>query len=203
MRLGIFGGTFDPPHLAHLALAQCAADQLSLDSVIFIPNFLSPFKSSIESANGSATPYAAHVSAEMRCEMVDLAIVGNKKFRVDNTEATAQTTSFSVDTVLRLRAQFPEATLYFVMGADAFRDFPSWKNPETIVREATVAVARRPNVEVETESHPFAQATVWFEMPLMEISSSLVRRYIREGKSIQYLVPWTVHTFIDAHSLYR
>ncbi len=192
MRLGIFGGTFDPPHLGHLILAEHAAAELALDRVIFTPASVSPFKRE-----------ASSLPAELRCELVSLAIVGNQRFVCDDAEARRGDVSYSVETVREVAARHPQEQLFVLMGADSFADFPRWKDPGEIVRLAKIGVALRPGIRLDLAKHPFGEYAQVFPMPLLDISSSDIRRRIREGKSVRYILPWTVQTFIEANGLYR
>lgn len=192
MRIGIYGGSFDPPHLAHLILAQEALEQLALDEVVFVPAFRSPFK--LES-----TP----VSAEDRCEMVSLAISEQKRFRMEPFEALRQDVSYSCETIRHFSATFPTAQLVLLMGADAFRDFPQWREPDVIVSHASLGVACRPGVNIDLDTHPHGPSARVFRMPLLDISSSDIRARVREGRDIRWLVPWAVKVFIEARGLYR
>ena len=207
MNIGIYGGTFNPPHLGHLLLAQSAIDALALDRVLMVPAFRSPFKLMSES-----------LPAETRAEMVALAVSGNDRLACEYYEVRRGGVSFTVDTVRHLRTVHPQDHFFLLMGADTFNEFPLWKEPEAIAGLATIAVAQRPGVELDPASVTSAPATSApatgssaisapafrrFDMPLVDISSTDIRRRVREGRSIQYLVPWTVQVFIESHGLYR
>ena len=192
MNIGVYGGSFNPPHLGHLLLARSAMDELELDKVLFVPAYQSPFKEAEQT-----------LAVEMRCEMVELAISESGEFRSEFHEALKSEISYTVDTLDSLRRQLPGDKLFLLMGADTFRDFHLWKQPERIVEMATPAGGQRPGFEVELSDFAFGDRAVMFGMPLIEISSSDIRQRVREGRSIQYLVPWTIKTFIEAHGLYR
>lgn len=192
MNLGILGGTFNPPHTGHLLLAECARVECALDAVLFIPAYLSPFKKEQPA-----------VGAEIRAEMVELAVSDNRHFQVSLSEVRRRDVSYTVDTLRELREQRPQDSLVLILGADAFKDFPLWMHPEQVVQLARIAVAIRPGFALDLDAHPFGQYATPFPMPLIDISASVVRARVRAGKSIQYLVPWTVLTFIEANGLYR
>ena len=192
MRIGILGGTFNPPHLGHLLLAESARDELALDQVVFIPAWRSPFKDSEEC-----------VDARIRLEMVALAISDNAHFVCDGFEVERARVSYTVDTIEHRRSAYPEDELFLLLGADTFGEFHSWKNPERIVENATLAVARRAGRPSLPAGILYSRQTRHFEMPAVHISSTDVRQRVRTGQSIRYLVPWTVRTFIEAQGLYR
>ena len=192
MRTGMLGGSFNPPHLGHLLLAESALQELALDRVLFIPASQSPFKP------GLAAPDPA-----TRCEMVALAISDNPRFALDTFEAERGGISYTIDTVRHLRALSPADELFLLLGADAFAEFPLWNSPEEIAREVTLAVATRPGCAIDLAAHPFSARARSFAMPAVDIASSDIRRRVAEGRSVRYLVPWTVHTFLGATALYR
>lgn len=192
MNIGIYGGTFNPPHIGHLILAQSAIDALALDHVLLVPAFQSPFKRQSES-----------LPAAERAEMVELAVSDNDRIRGEYYEVRKEDISYTVETLQHIRDRHPDDTLYLLMGEDTFAEFHLWKDPEDILALATPAVAGRPGYSPDTTAHPYEKAARRFSMPLIDISSTDIRRRIREGQSIQYLVPWTVQVFITSHGLYR
>lgn len=192
MKIGVYGGTFNPPHIGHLILAQQAIDALGLERVLFVPAYQSPFKLRSES-----------LSVELRSEMVELAVSGNDRLAGEYYEALRGGVSFTVDTLRHLRERQPDDALFLLMGADTFMEFPLWKEPATITSLATIAVAERPGAHLDLASHPYGTIARTFPMPLVDVSSTDIRRRIREGRSIRYLVPWTVEVFITAQGLYR
>jgi nicotinate-nucleotide adenylyltransferase len=192
MNIGVYGGSFNPPHLGHLILAQSAAEQLQLDTVLFVPTYASPFKLHEDS-----------IDAQLRCEMVELALSDNKLFRGEYWEAMRQETSWSIDTIRYLSRCHPGERLHLLMGADTFRDFHLWKEPEEISGLTEICVAERPGYSISDAEHAFCERAIPFSMPLVEISSTDIRRRVAEGTSIRYLVPWTVEVLIGARGLYR
>ncbi len=192
MRTGLLGGTFDPPHTGHLILAEHARVELKLDNVIFVPNSISPFKT---------TRYISN--ADIRAEMVQLAVSDNPCFSTELFEISQQGISYTVDTLRYLTAKHPADTFILLMGADTFTDFPHWKNPDEVVSLAQIAVGVRPGSAHDFSSHKYRNDAIFLHTPLIDISSSNIRQRVREGKSIQYLVPWAVKIFIESAGLYR
>jgi nicotinate-nucleotide adenylyltransferase len=187
-RIGIFGGTFDPPHVAHLALAECAREQLRLDRVIFVPAALPPHKQ------------ARRITASVhRVGMTRAAVRGNPAFAVSTIEVRRLGPSYTVDTVRAFRRAHPRAAFYLVVGEDSLRDFSTWHAPEDILKMARLAVAVRPGVgEPRTRGGRIA----WLRSPGLEVSSSAIREKLRAGRSVRYLVPDPVARYIATHRLY-
>jgi nicotinate-nucleotide adenylyltransferase len=182
-RVGVFGGTFDPVHVGHLAIANAALDDLGLDRVYFVPARRSPLKED--------GPIA---SAEDRVAMLTAAIAGEPRFRVSRIELDREGPSFTVDTLEALRA---EGELYLILGSDAFADFERWREPARIRTLATVVLAARPGV-------PNAPAGVrMLDSPLMDISSRELRARAARGRSLRYLVAEPTLRYIEEHRLYR
>jgi nicotinate-nucleotide adenylyltransferase len=182
-RVGVFGGTFDPIHVGHLAIANAALDDLGLDRVYFVPARRSPLKEDGPIAN-----------AEDRLAMLTAAIADEPRFRVSRMELDREGPSFTVDTLEALRA---EGELYLILGSDAYADFERWREPGHIRSLATVVLAARPGV-------PNAPAGVrMLDSPLMDISSRELRARAARGKSLRYLVVEPTLRYIEEHRLYR
>ncbi len=192
MNIGIYGGSFDPPHLAHLIFAEYACETLSLDKVLFVPAYRSPFKDSIQGN-----------SIAIRCELVQLAINDNPRFELSLFEAERGGISYTVDTLRHFAELYPGAALTLLIGGDAFADLPRWKNPEEIMKLARIGVAIRPGSVATLGGLPYEEFADIVPMPQMDISATEIRDRVRNGKSIQYLVPWQVKTFIDYKNLYK
>ncbi len=189
MRLGLFGGSFDPVHHGHLALARCAREQAALDEVWFIPAAMQPLK-----------PHGPRASAEHRLAMLRLAIAGDPHLKVSALEIERGGVSYTADTLREICAQFPDAKLFFLMGADALHDLPNWREPVEILRLATPLVVRRPGEPpLDNPALPPHEA---IEMPALDISSSDIRRRLATGESIGELVPAEVVSYIQLHNLY-
>jgi nicotinate-nucleotide adenylyltransferase len=193
MRLGVFGGTFDPPHLGHMALAEWAREELSLDRVLFVPAGAPPHK------RGRRTPAAGRVA------MVRAAVRGNPAFGVSTLETRRAGPSYTVDTLRALAARHPGAELWLLVGGDMYASMHTWREIGAIARLARVAVALRPGA---ARPAPAAWARGGLGVrglanPGLEISSSEVRSRARAGRSVRYLVPDAVARHIEAHGLYR
>jgi nicotinate-nucleotide adenylyltransferase len=190
-RLGLFGGTFDPPHVGHLALAEVARERLRLDEVRFIPSGQPPHK-----RGGGVTP------ARHRLAMTRLAVRGNPAFTTSTLETRRGGPSFTVETLRRVAAEEPPAHLFLLMGADSLKEFATWRDPQAIRRLATLVVAVRPGGG-RSHGRRRDRRVVHLENPGLDISSSLVRSRVRAGRSVRYLVPESVRTYVLRHGLYR
>jgi nicotinate-nucleotide adenylyltransferase len=197
VRIGILGGTFNPPHLGHLVCAQEAYFQLQLDRVGFIPARVPPHK-----------PVEDEPGIEHRLEMCRLAIAGDEqRFAVSGLEARREGTSYTVDTLEELHANQPESELFLIVGGDVALGFGSWRDPERVLALATLAVAQRPGtarsaVERTLSKVAGGERTRFFAMPEIGISSTMLRERARDGEPTRYLVPDAVRSYIDRHRLY-
>ena len=189
-RIGIFGGSFDPPHVGHLVIAEMARRSLDLDVVYFVPAYKPPHK---EGSHPS--------TARDRLAMTRLSVHGNAKLRVSDLELRRKGISYSVDTVRAFRKRFRESQLFLIIGSDSLRQFHSWKSPGEILAEASLIVYRRPR-SGRTNAGLRSTNVSFIKGPLMEISSSDIRTRIQQGKSIRYLVRNNVLSFIQRKMLY-
>ena len=185
MRLGVLGGSFDPIHLGHLILGETAREQLSLDKVMFIP-----------AGNQWRKEGRGVAAAEYRLAMVRLAVDGNSAFEVSTMEIDRDGPTYTVETLAQLHAESPGIEISFIVGVDALADMPHWKEPRRIFELAMVCVAARVGEAVEDDR------VTRIEMPEVNISSSVVRERVKEGKSIRYLVPDAVERYVREHGLY-
>jgi nicotinate-nucleotide adenylyltransferase len=192
VRLGLFGGTFDPPHLGHLALAEWARERLRLDRVVFVPAGDPPHKRG-RVVTGAAT----------RLAMTELAIAGHEGFTLSTIEVDRAGPSYTVDTLRALRAAHPGSRWWLLIGEDSLADLRTWRDPETIVRLATPAVAVRPGAPARRVTRAFGRPVVWLGNPPIDVSSSDVRARARRGAAIRFLVPDAVERFVVARRLYR
>ena len=190
-RIGIFGGTFDPPHFGHLALAEWARVELALDRVWFVPAGQPPHKRA-----GTAT------AAPHRLAMTRLATRGNPAFRVSPLECRRRGPSYTVDTVRALARLHPGAKLHLLMGADTYATFGSWREPGAIARAATLVVALRPGARRGARGSANVRGVHWLENPGLDVSSSALRARAARGRSLRYLVPDAVARYIARHRLY-
>jgi len=197
MRLGIFGGSFDPVHNGHLGLARACQRQVSLDEVWFTPTAIQPLK-----------PGGANATDADRIEMLRLATEHEPSWRVCTLEIDRGGLSYTVDTLRQIHVELPEAELFFMIGADAMRDVPRWREPAEIFRLATPLVVHRAE-EPEADLgllKPFCTNNTQprlIEMPAIDVSSSNVRRRIAGGESIDHLVSHAVAALIARKGLYR
>jgi nicotinate-nucleotide adenylyltransferase len=192
VRIGVFGGTFDPPHVGHLLLASDAREALRLDHLIFVPASTQPFKV-------SAPPVA---SPQDRLEMVRLAVADDAGYMVDDAEIARKGLSFTVDTLEQLSKRNPGAELFLLLGEDALAGVEQWRNPGRIRELATLAVMRRSGPEGSGVS-PIATGVATVSARRVDVSSTEIRDRLRAGKSIKGFVPESVERFIAARGLYR
>ncbi len=213
MRIGIFGGTFNPIHCGHLRSAEDVREAFSLDRVYFVPAARPPHKS------GEALAPAAH-----RLRMVELAIADNPCFAASSIELERAGPSYSVDTIRYFLSAFHSAALVFIVGIDAFRELSSWKEYETIPTLCDIVVTSRPGEENPAGAHLLPVAlkdAFWYDFPThmfkqhhgpsltfhsingLSIAFSTIRTMIQKGRSIHYLVPTAVETYIECHRLYQ
>ena len=198
MRLGIFGGTFDPPHVGHLILAAEARSQLALDQVLWVVTPAPPHKT-----RQTISPLA------LRLEMVSLAIQKNPHFEISRVEIDRPGPHYSVDTVKLLQAENPGCELFYLMGGDSLHDLPAWVRPkEFIDTVAGIGVMRRPQDYVDLPGLerllPGIVARVHFvNAPLLEISSSIIRQRAASDHHFRYFLPPPVYDFILEKGLYR
>lgn len=190
--VGVFGGTFDPVHLGHLIAAEEARQALALDRVLFVPAGMPPHR---------ARPPIA--SAADRVRLVELAIDGHPAFSLDEREAGAGRTCYTVETLDALRAEMGESCrLHLVIGADSLRDLPGWREPERILSLASIVVVERPGSALETADPDLLALVVRVPGARVGISSSEIRDRLRAGRSVRYLVPDAVRAYIAEHRLY-
>lgn len=192
MRIGIFGGTFNPPHMGHLITLESVRDQLCFDEILFIPSSQPPNK-----------PHSILAPAHDRLEMTSLAIRGNTYFKVSDIEIRREGYTYTVDTLRNLALEYKGSDLFFVMGVDNYVEFESWKNPQEILTYADVVVMSRPGYETIENKSPFARSIHFLNVPLIGISGTDVRRRVKLGRSIRYLVPRAVEDYISRNNLYK
>jgi len=192
MRIGVLGGTFDPPHVGHLLLAADARDALNLDRLIFVPTSVQPLK--VE------TPAVA--SARDRLEMVRLIVADDANYQIDDTEIDRKGLSYTVDTLEHLSSRYPGAELFLLLGQDALKSFGKWKSPGRIRELATLAVMQRSDAGGR-RANASAKGVVTVSTRRVDVSSTEIRERLRAGKSIKGFVTESVERFIDARGLYR
>lgn len=191
MKLGIFGGTFDPPHIGHLIVADNVKEQLNLEKIIFIPSYQPPHK--FES--NSAKPL-------QRFEMVELSIKNNKDFQVYDIEIQRKGKSYTIDTINTLTLIHPQAQFYLIIGMDNLIEFPQWKSPHEIISRVELVVMNRPGYDKPLKSE-FSKYATFVRVPNIDISSSEIRRRVKMGRTIRYLVHQDVEKYINLNGLYK
>jgi nicotinate-nucleotide adenylyltransferase len=201
MRLGIFGGTFDPVHFGHLALAEECLAVAGLDEVWLVPAASPPHKGGKKLSR-----------FDQRKEMLELAIAGNEKFKVEPMEADRPGPSFTIDTLEEIQKRKPNDELFLIIGGDSALEFSTWKDPAKIASLATIIVRIRPGVIMPTEQEFISQLgkelgvqpKVVFVAgpPYLDVSSSLLKVRVSNNKSIRYLLPRAVEVYIQQKKLY-
>jgi nicotinate-nucleotide adenylyltransferase len=196
VKIGIFGGTFNPPHVGHLIVVESVQDQERFDTVLFVPSASPPNKQA-GVQDGTLAPAAD------RLRMVQLAIQGNSKFEVSDIEIRRSGPSFTVDTIDALAALHPDASLSLIIGSDNLLDFHTWKSPREIVAKAGLVVMGRPGFDLRQANPEFSRLAKVMNVPQVGVSGTDIRRRVKLGRSIRYLVPKTVEDFIRHANLYR
>jgi nicotinate-nucleotide adenylyltransferase len=196
LRVGILGGAFNPPHVGHLVCAQEALVQLELEKVVFMPVGQAPHRE-LESDPG----------AEARLEMVELAVGDDGRFAVSRTELDRSGPSYTADTLRELGEKAPGDELFLILGGDQAAALPTWREPEAVLSLATVAVVERTNwsrnaIGIKVGRLRGAERIRYLDMPVIQVSSSAIRRRVAEGLPIRYLVPDKVASYIGANDLY-
>lgn len=187
-RIGVLGGSFDPIHFGHLLMAQSATETLKLDGVFFVPVNRSPFK-----------VHHRLPAADKRLVMVKEAIKGNRAFKLYDGELHRKGVSYTVDTLKELKNKYPRAKFYLLMGEDSLREFHRWKDPQGILRLATLVILNRPGFD---KNYPKRWPYLKINMPAVDISSSDIRQRLKHKRSIWYLTPKAVIRYINCHRLY-
>jgi nicotinate-nucleotide adenylyltransferase len=218
MRIGIYGGAFNPIHYGHLRTAEEVFEMLSLDKIVFMPSGRTPFdKPELE-------------RAEHRYEMVRRAVKGNRHFEVSDLEISRRGRSYTVDTIRELKGRYRNCELYFILGIDAFLDLPDWKQPDILVRLASLAVISRPGYTFsDLASSPYlegvsprklkaldkgkinkcsfrlsdSQNVYLCNVTELNISASRIRNLVTSGGKIKYLLPDSVKSYIISNKLYK
>ena len=190
MRLGLFGGRFDPVHIGHLMVAQNALEALNLGELWFIPAKTPPHKE-------------AAAAAEKRYEMLLLATNTHPKLHVSRSEIERTGASYTFDTVSEIRAQRPEDELFFITGVDAYAEIASWHRARELVSSVSVVALGRPGYTLENLGPYFKERVHTLESPLWEVSSTDIRRRLAQRESVRYLVPEPVERYLAKNPLYH
>jgi nicotinate-nucleotide adenylyltransferase len=201
MRVGIFGGSFDPVHYGHLLLAESCREQCDLDCVWFMPAAVPPHKRNRDLS-----------SAKHRVEMLELAVAGNESFHVSTLEIDRGGVSYTVDTLAVLHRRDPDAEWFLLMGADSLQDLATWREPEQICEMAIPVAVRRtgspePDLAMLSEAVTSARMQIiqqhQVEMPAVDFSSSRIRDRVAAGRSIRFQTPRAVEKYIQTQGLYQ
>ena len=189
MRVALLGGTFNPVHIGHLYIAQCALEELGYDRIYFVPTS-KPAHKEVE----------VEVGPRVRARMVELAVGRNPGFGCDDSEVCRGGTSYTIDTVRQLEERYrPEGRFGVLIGDDLLQGFPCWKEAERLAEAADLVVFHRNSIE----RVPFGYRHVYLNNMIVSVSSTEVRQSVRLGRTIRYLVPEPVRLFIERHGLYR
>lgn len=199
MKIGIMGGTFNPIHIGHLALAESAKNELDLDEVWFIPTGISYQKEKLPVLPG-----------EERLRMTELAIADNEAFKCLDMEVKRQGYTYTYETLEQLKSRYPDNTFYFIVGADCLFAIENWRHPEKIFESCILAAAIRGKVSLDELEEKkvrleaqFSGNVELFPFVNLEISSTEIRSRVHEGKSIKYMVSETVKKYIEEKGFYR
>lgn len=199
MRIGLFGGTFDPIHLGHLILAERCREEAGLEQIWFVPSYAPPHKS-----ERTITRF------EQRCEMVALATTGQPAFRVERIEKELPPPSFTSETLAELQARHPEHEFSLVIGGDSLRDFSTWHEPQRILELARLVAVPRPGAIPVTPEElagqlglpPERVRLTLVQCPAIAIASREIRARIAAGKTVRYLVPRSIEEYLRERKLY-
>ncbi len=197
-RIGILGGTFDPPHVGHLILAEYTREYLNLDHVLFVPVADHPQKHGL-----------MRMPIQHRMAMLELAIKDNASFSISRVDVDRPGPHYSADTVRIIQSKYPQAELYFVMGGDNLRNLPSWQRARELYQSCRLAVMRRADEDISPTMHDdilpgLSQKVDMVDVPLLSIwlSSTHVSERLEQGKSVRYLVPDAVLDYIQHNQIY-
>lgn len=199
MRLGVFGGTFDPPHIGHLVVAQVALEEARLDKVVFMPAGVNPLKAGKQITEG-----------HHRLNMVQLAVANHPQFEVSDWELRQEGLSYTVNTLEHIHAQHPESGVFLIIGADNLHILPKWKDVERIVELATILALTRPGFDLKTSTETvfalfphISQRIRAIEIPGLEISSTWIRERLVKNRSVEHLLPPEVIRYSEENKLYE
>ncbi len=185
-QVGILGGNFNPVHYAHLVMGEQVGQALGLDKVYFMPEYLPPHVDEKKT-----------IPAEHRLAMLELAIADNPRFAVETIELERKGKSYTVDTMRELTAKNPDTNYYFIIGGDMVNYLPKWHQIDELMELVTFVGVRRPEVPIDS-LYPI----IWIDIPLMDVSSTTIRKKVQQGCSVRYLLPDNVLHYIQEKGLY-
>lgn len=197
MRLGVLGGTFDPPHFGHLIIAEFVRELIAMDRILWVVEADPPHKQ-----DQTVSP------VEHRVRMVEGALAGNPAFELCLIDVERPGPHYTVDMLSMLSTWYPGSDLFFLLGADSFRELPHWHDPAGLARLARLVVIERPGIvydmaQLEASIPGLRERVLFVDAPLVDISSSDIRARAASGRSIRYLLPTNVETYIHTQELYR
>jgi len=198
LRIGVFGGTFDPPHLAHLILAEEARFQLDLSLVLWVLTPNSPLKNA-----RAISPW------KQRHELLSAALKNNANFQISRVDIDRPAPHYTFETLQIIKQEYLDAEIVFIMGGDSLRDLPEWKNPQEILTNSIqIGVMRRPGsdfnlIELENVIPGLQEKIVWVDAPLLEISGNEIRARLKTGEPVRYFLPAEVFQIIEAKKYYQ
>jgi len=194
LKIGVFGGIFNPIHIGHLIICDLAKEELELDKIFFVPTAFPPHKD-----------FSHIIDIKYRITMIDLAIQGRKDFIIYKGEAQREKVSFTIDTLTNISKKFniKKKNVYLIIGEDNFYGLNTWKNPDRIVQSFNVAVVRRTVSQKEIKRDNFEKFCIFINTPVIDISSTLIRNRVAQRRSIRYLVPEKVEKYILKNGFYR
>ncbi|RMH73684.1 MAG: nicotinate-nucleotide adenylyltransferase [Gemmatimonadetes bacterium] len=192
MKIGLFGGTFNPPHLGHLILAQDVQEACGLAKILFIPSANPPHK--------AKQPV---LDVHHRLEMVRLAVADNPAFAVSDVECRRTGKSYTIDTVRHFRKIYNAQELHWIVGGDAIANLHTWKDPDAILNACHVVATTRAGVDLDAVKARYTGRVTFVPMREVAISSTQIRERVQRGQSIRYVVPDTVRAYIEHHQLYH
>ncbi len=200
MKIGLFGGTFDPIHLGHLLLAERCREEAGLDRVWFLPSYAPPHKTD-----------RVITRFEVRCDLVGLAITGQPAFVVEPIEKELPPPSYTAETLAELKIRHPEHEFHLIIGGDSLHDLPGWYQPARVVQQAGLIAVARPGIAFLSPTELAKSLGVTeselnlkiVECPLIDLASREIRERVKRGKTIRFAVPRSVEEFIRERKLYR
>lgn len=185
-RIGILGGTFDPPHIGHLMIAEGVSSTLQLDEVWFIPTNEPPHKDQ------------AVTSGRQRAEMASIAIADHPKFKVNTIELDREGKSYTFDTISLLQKQYPENEFYFIIGADMVEYLPHWHRIDELIEKIQFVGVKRPGYKLDT-AYPIIEV----DIPTINLSSTIIKERFEKNETVRYLIPQSVYRYIHKERLYE